>query len=118
MSFFEKPFADLRHFILSEYYIKEIVSGLTAFKNVSSGQLIISITSQQQNHLSTWKEDLNGNPQYIDILSCLKTKDCCISKPNPYSTILGKIENNSHNLSQICEVRTGVNIGGSKSLFV
>lgn len=118
LSFFEKPFADLRHFILSKYYIKEIVSGLTAFKNVSSGQLIISITSQQQNHLFTWKEDLNGIPQYIDVLSCLTSKDYCISRPNPYSAILEKIEKNSYNLSQICEVRTGVNIGGVKSFFL
>ena len=87
--------------------LKKLYQDLLHLKNVSSGQLIISITSQQQNHLFTWKEDLNGIPQYIDVLSCLTSKDYCISRPNPYSAILEKIEKNSYNLSQICEVRTG-----------
>lgn len=117
LSFFEKPFADLRRFILSEYQIKEIISGLTAFKNVSSGQLIISITSKQEN-LSIWKEDLNGVPQYIDFSPCLNEKECCITKPSLYANILMKIEDESYILNQIGEVRTGVNIGGVKKYFL
>lgn len=117
-SFFEKPFAEIRRYILSQYQIKEIVSGLTAFKNVASGQLIISITSHQQNPIIIWKDDLNGNKQQIDVQTCLNAKDCCITKPNPYMKILEKIEFDSDLLGQIGEVKTGVNIGGVKNYFL
>ena len=116
-SFFEKPFAEIRKYILSQYQIKEIVSGLTAFKNVASGQLILSITPPQQKPI-IWKDDLDGDEQRIDVQTCLEDKDYCILKPNPYAQILEKIEHCSDFLGYIGDVKTGVNIGGVKNYFL
>lgn len=116
-SFFEKPFADIRKYILTNYHIREIVTGLTAFEKVSSGQLIISLDSKQ-NTDTVWKENLDGLTQRVDISLCKSNKDYSISKPNQYGEILCKIENQSIALEKIGDVRTGVNIGGVKDYFL
>lgn len=116
-SFFEKPFVDIRKYILSNYHIKEIVTGLTAFKNVSSGQLILA-TDLFKDKLTIWKDDTNGDCQHIDLSQSLNDQECNISKPSIYDSLLKKIDEQSYNLMEIAEVRTGVNIGGVKEYFL
>ena len=116
-SFFEKPFTDIRKYILTNYHIREIVTGLTAFEKVASGQLIISLNSNQ-NTDTVWKENLDGLSQCVDVSLCKSNKDYSISKPNQYGEILTKIENQSLLLEKIGDVRTGVNIGGVKDYFL
>ncbi len=116
-SFFEKPFADIRRYILSHFHIREIVTGLTAFQNVSSGQLIIAIDSLAE-EFTLWKDDIIGDYQCLNLNDCLNDKECHISKPSKFANILTNIENCSCRLSEISEVRTGVNIGGVKEYFL
>ena len=116
-SFFEKPFIDIRKYILSNYHIKEIVTGLTAFKNVSSGQLILAM-DLFKDKLTIWKDDINGDCQHIDLSQSLNDQECNISKPSIYDSLLKKIEEQSYNLMEIAEVKTGVNIGGVKEYFL
>lgn len=43
ISFFETAFKDLRKYIVQNFYIDSMITGLNAFNNVASGQLIITI---------------------------------------------------------------------------
>ena len=116
-SFFEKPFVDIRKYILTNYHIQEMVTGLTAFNNVSSGQLILTMNTNNSRD-TMWKEDISGNSQIVDVCSALYDEECIISKPNPNSSLLDKIDKNSSLLIDFADVRTGVNIGGVKDYFL
>ena len=116
-SFFEKPFIDIRKYNLENYHIDEIITGLTAFKNVSSGQLILEMSSKKDKQ-TIWKDDIYGTFQLLDLYTCLLDKECSISKPNKNENLLQTIESLSVFLSEIADVRTGVNIGGVKKYFL
>ncbi len=47
IAFFETAFIDMRKYIVENYYINSLTTGLQEFKGVSSGQLIIDITNFQ-----------------------------------------------------------------------
>lgn len=48
ISFFETAFKDLRKYIVQNYYIDSIITGLNEFSNVASGQLIITIKKRKE----------------------------------------------------------------------
>lgn len=115
-SFFEKPFRDIRDFILTNFHIKEIVSDLQAFVNVASGQIILSIDHNMID-TSMWKIDINGKPITVSNLLWKEDSDKEISLPKN-NTLLKKIEKGAIELSSLGDVRTGVNIGGVKEYFL
>lgn len=47
ISFFEAAFKDLRKYIVQNYYIDSLITGLNEFSNVASGQLIITIRNRR-----------------------------------------------------------------------
>ncbi len=47
IAFLETAFADMRRYIVENYYINSLVTGLQEFEGVASGQLIIDITNLQ-----------------------------------------------------------------------
>ena len=116
ISFFEKPFKDIREYILENYHIKEIVSDLVAFENVASGQIILSI-DHTTNDKSFWKHDIGSDP--ITILNTIWKEDPQkeITLPKNRS-MLDKIDSSSKPLFEMGDVRTGVNIGGVKKYFL
>ena len=116
ISFFEKPFKDIREYILEKYHIKEIVSDLVAFENVASGQIILSIDHAISNN-SYWKHDIGSNPITISNTIWKEDSQKEISLPKNGS-MLKKIEASSKLLFEIGDVRTGVNIGGVKKYFL
>lgn len=48
ISFFETAFKDLRKYIVQNYYIDSMITGLNEFTNVASGQLIITIKKRKE----------------------------------------------------------------------
>lgn len=51
ISFFETAFKDLRKYIVQNYYIDSMITGLNEFSNVASGQLIITLRKRKKkNH--------------------------------------------------------------------
>lgn len=48
ISFFETAFNDLRKYIVQNYYIDSMITGLNEFSNVASGQLIITIKKRAE----------------------------------------------------------------------
>lgn len=48
ISFFETAFKDLRKYIVQNYYIDSMITGLNEFSNVASGQLIITIKKRKE----------------------------------------------------------------------
>ena len=116
ISFFEKPFKDIREYILEKYHIKEIVSDLVAFENVASGQIILSIDHAISNN-SYWKQDIGSNPITISNTIWKEDPQKEISLPKN-SSMLEKIEASGKLLFEIGDVRTGVNIGGVKKYFL
>ena len=116
ISFFEKPFRDIREYILDNYHIIEIVSDLVDFENVTSGQIILSI-DHDLNKTSIWKSNIDGKP--ITISSAVWQKDPSreISLPKN-DELLKKIVRETKLLSELGDVRTGVNIGGVKKYFL
>ncbi len=65
ISFFETAFKDIRKYIVQNYYIDSIITGLSEFNNVASGQLILNIKKTKRKN-----EKIN----LIDYV----TKDICI----------------------------------------
>lgn len=47
ISFFETAFKDLRKYIVQNYYIDSMITGLNEFSNVASGQVIITIKKRK-----------------------------------------------------------------------
>ena len=52
ISFFETAFIDMRKYIVENYYIDSLITGLKEFKRVASGQLIINIINYQNSNQS------------------------------------------------------------------
>lgn len=48
ISFFETAFKDLRKYIVQNYYIDSMMTGLNEFSNVASGQLIITLRKRKK----------------------------------------------------------------------
>ena len=116
ISFFEKPFRDLREYLLENYHIKEIVSDLVAFENVASGQIILSIDHDKCDK-STWRLDINGKPIVVSNTLWVKDPEKEIMLPRN-NDLIKKIETKARVLSELGDVRTGVNIGGVKDFFL
>jgi len=116
ISFFEKPFKDIRAFVLDNYHVKEIVSELTAFENVASGQVILAIDNEASNN-TRWKLDISGESFRIssDVWKNSPEKEFYLPKEDG---LLTKVEKNALTLSELGDVRTGVNIGGVKQYFL
>lgn len=64
ISFFETAFTDMRKYIVENYYIDSLITGLQEFKDVASGQLIINIIK---------KKSFNPSVKLIDYVT-KKTK--------------------------------------------
>ena len=45
IAFFETAFVDMRKYIVENYYIGSLTTGLQEFEGVASGQLVIDITN-------------------------------------------------------------------------
>lgn len=115
-SFFEKPFKDIREYILYNYHVKEIVSDLKAFDNVASGQIILTLDHDLSDK-TIWKTDIAGNNVIVSNKMWREDPQKEFSLPkNEY--LLTKIESKSICLSELGDVRTGVNIGGVKGYFL
>ena len=116
-SFFEKPFNRIRKYILENCHIMEIVSGLKEFKNVTSGQLILTL-DHVNNKPTKWKESITGNVQEID--QSIWNKDGYIIKKDDENIVIKKIEKNSFTpLCKLGRLSQGVNIGGvAKKMFL
>ena len=116
-SFFEKPFKDIRKFILENFHVKEIVSELNAFKNVASGQIIVTI-DRELSERSIWKKDIDGECVIISNKEWRKNPESEFSLPKN-EALLKKIEKSAKLLEpDLGVVRTGVNIGGVKKYFL
>lgn len=63
ISFFETAYIDLRKYILENYSIKYIGTGLKEFENVASGQLIINISKDKLDKKIIW-HDFSTNKNY------------------------------------------------------
>lgn len=61
ISFFETAFVDIRKYIVNNYYIHSIVTGLQGFENVASGQIIINIVNKQFCNPEIVVKDFNSN---------------------------------------------------------
>ncbi len=48
IAFFETAFVDMRKYIVENYYINSLTTGLQEFKDVASGQLVIDITNVKE----------------------------------------------------------------------
>lgn len=48
IAFFETAFVDMRKYIVQNYYISSLITGLQEFKGVASGQLVINIKNIQE----------------------------------------------------------------------
>lgn len=60
ISFFETAFVDMRKYIVENYYINSMVTGLQEFEGVASGQLIIDIIN---------KQSMNKNIELLDYVT-------------------------------------------------
>ncbi len=60
IAFFEDAFIDMRKYIVENYYINSLTTGLQEFAKVASGQIVINITNTQA---------YNENIQFIDYMS-------------------------------------------------
>ena len=115
-SFFEKPFKDIRDYILNYFHVKEIVSDLKAFDNVASGQIILTLDHDLSDK-TIWKTDIAGNNVIVSNKIWREDPQKEFSLPKN-ENLLTKIENKSICLSELGDVRTGVNIGGVKGYFL
>lgn len=64
ISFFETAYIDLRKYLLENYCVDFICTGLSEFEGVASGQLIISIKNKNNNSLIEWL-DIQENSTYF-----------------------------------------------------
>jgi len=118
ISFFETPFITIRGFLLKEVEIKEIIANLNVFENVASGQLIISFNNRKasKNHKVIWRNDFAGEAILVDQNLWLQDSAFIISVPK--SELIFLIECNTKPLTNYCDVKVGVNIGGVKEFFM
>lgn len=107
ISFFETAFKDLRKYIVQNYYIQSLITGLSAFCNVSSGQIILTIKNIKQ---------INDNLELIDY----KTKEKCKINQSlwnnndneykftkPLNSIEEKIKNKMEQFSRLIDIFPG-----------
>lgn len=64
ISFFENAFKDLRKYIIQNYHIVSIITGISGFSNVASGQLIIKISKINSKNNSIVLTDYNTQESY------------------------------------------------------
>lgn len=57
IAFFETAFVDMRKYIVENYCINSLITGLQAFEGVASGQLVINISNEKK---------FNNNVEFID----------------------------------------------------
>ncbi|MGM9880022.1 MAG: TaqI-like C-terminal specificity domain-containing protein [Bacilli bacterium] len=66
ISFFETAYIDLRKYLLENYCVDFICTGLSEFEGVASGQLIISIKNKSSNSLIEWLDIQENSINFIN----------------------------------------------------
>jgi len=118
ISFFEPPYQQIRNFI-NRYKILKITDNIKGFKNVYSGQLVISVSkrSKQENSIVKWKD--------FETKKILKIQNRGFNFIKPLfgkdDLIINKIKKDSKNLSNFFdkkEIRTNAVLTGRTNDFI
>ena len=119
MNIFSDAFIPIRKYLHDKIAIKQIISNLSEFENVGSGQVIFSFSKGEtdNNHLLFYSNFSDKEPQLIP-----QTK---ISLENNYSfrfgshnNIIEKIKEKSIPFIESAHIISGMNIGGVKDYFL
>lgn len=57
IAFYETAFIDMRRYLVENYYIDSLTTGLQEFQNVASGQVVLEVINKKESNLSVRVED-------------------------------------------------------------
>ena len=114
IGFFEKVYAAIRNY-LARYCIDEVVTNLSAFENVASGQLVIR---GRNVHTSRFSCVIKDSFQPTEIT--LSAADFCSDTISLASTpSVGRLDPEHFvNLGEVCDVSCGLEYGALRDLFL
>jgi adenine-specific DNA-methyltransferase len=115
IGFFEKVYQPCRKF-LSQFMIREIISEISAFENVASGQLIIGLSKEKTDFqpIIPIKKDFNGKELSLTLEHFIDTT-ISLNEATPWSDF-PKLKTKT--LGKIASVSCGLEYGALRDLFL
>lgn len=116
LNIFEHTYVGIRKYLTEKISFKKIIQDLSSFEDVGSGQamIIFEKINSNNNDVLFYKGVDDKNPTLGNQASWLKDKECKWTSKNKSEQILNKIEKDSGNLENFCEVITGVAVNATK----
>ncbi len=110
----ENPFKSIRKFISENMRINEVVSGITAFDGIGSGQVILNASkSNNKNCDVKIKNNIDGKVRTIKYEDLIKDKNFSWEKEEN-EELINKIERNTIQLGDLVKINTGVAVYATK----
>lgn len=107
ISFFETAFKDLRRYIVQNYFIDSMITGLNEFSNVASGQVIISIKNRKGQNNKINVIDYTTKKVYVVNQTLWDNSDNEYKFFKPLLPIEEKIKNKMERFSSLGDIFPG-----------